>query len=400
MKEISAPGAPAKQGSIPLCVPLIQGNEWDYIKECLDTNWVSSVGSYVDRFEEASASVLGAQNAVATVNGTAALHIALLLVGVEAGDEVLVSSMTFVAPSNAIRYVGAWPVFVDAEPTYWQMDPELLAKFFEEGCNWDNGVLTNKTTGRRVRAIMPVHILGHPCDMTPILELARRYELPIIEDATEGLGAEYKGGKVGHLGDISCLSFNGNKVITSGGGGMIVTDNQKWAERARYLTTQAKDDPIEYYHEEIGYNYRLSNIQAAMGVAQMEQLDSFIEIKRRIAENYKAAFGDSEGISVMQAQPETNPTYWLYTILLPEIITLEQRKAMISDLNSEGIGVRPLWYPNHALPPFVECHSLGGEQANNLYRRAISLPSSVGLTAEEQERTINTVKSLMKRFDI
>lgn len=400
MKETSAPGAPARPGAIPLCVPLIQGNEWDYIKECLDTNWVSSVGSYVDRFEDASAGVLGAKHAIATVNGTAALHIALLLVGVEDGDEVLVSTMTFVAPSYAIRYVGAWPVFVDAEPTYWQMDPELLADFLDQGCNWNEGVLTNKTTGRRVRAIMPVHILGHPCDMTPILELARKYELPIIEDATEGLGADYKGGKVGHLGDISCLSFNGNKVITSGGGGMIVTDNQEWADRARYLTTQAKDDPIEYYHEEIGYNYRLSNIQAAMGVAQMEHLDAFIETKRRTADVYKTEFRESEGITVMQAQPETNPTYWLYTILLPERTTIEQRKLMVADLNAEGIGVRPLWYPNHALPPFAECHRLGGEQANNLHRRAISLPSSVGLTAEEQDRTIKTVKSLMTRFDI
>ena len=361
---------------------------------------MSSVGSYVDRFENMSAEYLGAKHAIATVNGTSALHVALLVAGVEADDEVLVSTMTFVAPSNAIRYAGAWPVFVDAETAYWQMDPELLGQFLDNGCTWEQGRLLNKTTGRRVSAILPVHILGHPCDMTPILELARKYELPVIEDATEGLGANYKGGMLGNLGDISCLSYNGNKIITSGGGGMIVTDNTEWAERARYLTTQAKDDPIEYFHREIGFNYRLSNIQAAMGVAQMEQLDGFIEKKRIIAKVYEEELRDWNGLTVMPYQPDTNPTYWLYTVLLPEKTTLEQRKLAVAELNKAGVGVRPLWFPNHALPPFADCHTLGGEFANSLHRRAISLPSSVGLTPEDQERAIKTVQSIIARLEI
>jgi perosamine synthetase len=277
---LSEPGVPGPPGFIPLCVPEIRGNEWDYIKECLDSNWVSSVGAFVDRFEGAVANYVGTEHAVATVSGTAALHIALLVAGVQPDDEVLVPTLSFIAPANAIRYVGAWPVFIDAEPIHWQMDPVKVQGFLENECRSQGGNLINRTTGRRVKAILPVHILGHPCDMDPILEVADRYELITIEDATESLGAQYKKRMAGKLGQIACFSFNGNKLITTGGGGMIVTDNQAWAERARYLTTQAKDDPIEYFHSEIGYNYRLTNIQAAMGVAQMEQIENFINQKK------------------------------------------------------------------------------------------------------------------------
>ena len=273
----------SRPGFIPLCVPELRGKEWVYIKECLDTNWVSSAGTFVDRFEDAVAQYIGVKHAVATASGTAALHVALLVAGVQPDDEVVVSTLTFIAPANTVRYVGAWPVFVDAEPLYWQMDSEKLAHFLEKGCRWKDGALFNKVTGRRVKAILPVHILGHPCDMQPIMEAARKYGLAVIEDATESLGSKYQSTMAGHLGDIACFSFNGNKVITTGGGGMIVTDNAEWAKEARYLTTQAKDDPIEYIHEIFGYNYRLTNIQAAMGCAQMESLDEYISAKRRIA---------------------------------------------------------------------------------------------------------------------
>ena len=290
------PGAPTAKGMIPLCVPEIRGNEWKYIKECLDTNWVSSVGPFVDRFEQELAAYVGTKHAIATVNGTAALHIALLVAGVQPDDEVLVSTLTFISPANAIRYVGAWPVFIDAEPDYWQMDPQKVVDFLDKECQWRDGALYNKITGRRVKAIIPVHILGHPCDMDPILEIVRKYELLVIEDATEALGAKYKDRMVGHLGDIACFSFNGNKIITTGGGGMIVTDNEAWARKAKYLTTQAKDDPVEYIHNEIGYNYRLTNVQAAMGVAQLEKLEEHIASKRRIAKTYTQAFKDIPGL--------------------------------------------------------------------------------------------------------
>ncbi len=229
------PGVPSAEGFIPLCVPEIRGNEWKYIKECLDTNWVSSVGAYVNRFEEMVADYVGTNHAVATVNGTSALHVALLVAGIEPDDEVLVSTLTFIAPANAIRYAGAWPLFIDAEPEYWQMSPQNVADFLERECNFQDGEVRNKHTGRRVKAIMPVHILGHPVDMEPILDVARKYNLVVIEDATESLGAKYQGRMVGHLGDIACFSFNGNKILITGGGGMIVTDNEAWARKAQYL---------------------------------------------------------------------------------------------------------------------------------------------------------------------
>jgi perosamine synthetase len=338
------------------------------------------------------ADYVGTKYAVATVNGTAALHVALLVAGLQPDDEVLVSTLSFIAPANAIRYIGAWPVFMDSEPRYWQMDPEKVADFLEKECRWQNGHLANRTTGRRVKAILPVHILGHPCDMDPILDMAQKYGLAIIEDATETLGARYNGRMVGHLGDIACFSFNGNKLITTGGGGMIVTDNQKWADRARYLTTQAKDDPIEYIHNEIGYNYRLSNIQAAMGVAQLEQIEGFIAKKRATARAYEASFCDLEGITTMATHPHTEPTYWLYTILLQQGTTLEGRKAVIKKLNEEGVGARPLWHTVHDLPPYLNCQAFQVEHAGSLYHRGVSLPSSVGLEGHDLERCVATVK--------
>ena len=397
-RRLAEPGAPAQDGGVPLCVPEIHGNEWKYIKECLDSNWVSSVGSYVDQFEQVLADYVGAKYAVATVSGTSAIHIALLVAGVQPDDEVLVSNLTFIAPANAIRYVGAWPVFMDAEPHYWQMDPAKLVAFLNNECRWTDGRLVNKTTGRRVKAILPVHILGHPCDMDPILDAARRYNLAVVEDATESLGAGYKGRMVGHLGDIACFSFNGNKLITTGGGGMIVTDNQEWADRARYLTTQAKDDPVEYIHNEIGYNYRLSNIQAAMGVAQMEEIECFIAKKRAIARGYAEGLGGLDGNTIMPAQPETEPVYWLYTILLSEKTSLEDRKRVIRDLNECGIGARPLWHPIHSLEPYMGCQAFGIAHSERLYQRGVSLPSSVGLTEGEQERTVAAVKTAVGRL--
>jgi len=392
------PGVPAPPGHIPLCVPEIRGNEWKYVKECLDTNWVSSVGSFVDRFERMLADYIGTIHAVATTSGTAALHIALLVAGVQPDDEVLVPTLSFIAPANAIRYTGAWPVFIDAEPIYWQMDPEKVLDFLEKECRWQGESLLNKTTGRRVKAILPVHILGHPCDIDPIREAAQKYDLAIIEDATESLGAKYKGNMVGRLGDIACFSFNGNKLITTGGGGMIVTDDESWANRARYLSTQAKDDPIEYFHSEIGYNYRLTNIQAAMGVAQMEQIEDFITQKKAIARIYDLAFQDTLAVTSMPSQAFADPVYWLYTILLNESSTLEDRKDLNRNLNDNGIGARPLWHTLHDLPPYASCQAYQIEHGTRLYERGVSLPSSVGLTEQDQQRCIATVQQSLSKY--
>lgn len=392
------PGSPAAEG-IPLCVPEIRGNEWRYIKECLDTNWVSSAGPFVDRFENKLSEYVGTKYAVATCNGTAALHIALLVTGVEPEDEVLVSTLTFVAPANVIRYVGAWPVFMDAEPDYWQMDPEKVVAFLEDKCRYKNGELINKITGRRIKALLPVYILGHPVDIDPILEVARKFDLVVIEDATESLGAKYKGRMVGHLGDIACFSFNGNKIITTGGGGMIVTDNPQWAERARYLTTQAKDNAVEFIHKEIGYNFRLSSIQAAMGVAQMEMLDDYIAAKRSIAQRYREGLKDIAGITLPVQAVWAESIFWLYTVLIDEQEFGMSSRNVLRALADLGIQARPLWHPLHSLKPFESCFAYKIEVADKLYRDGLSLPCSVGLSQEDQCKVIEALIKMKKLYD-
>lgn len=384
----SEPGAPLSADGIPLCVPEIRGNEWSYIKECLDTNFVSSVGPFVERFEKELASYVGTKYAVATTSGTAALHVALLVAGIRPDDEVLVSTLTFIAPVNAIRYVGAWPVFVDAEPVYWQMDPQKVQDFVEKNCQWVNGRLLNRSTGRCVRALLPVHILGHPVDMEPLLEVCRKYNLVMIEDATESLGAKYKGLKTGRIGEIACFSFNGNKLITTGGGGMIVTDNEPWARKAKYLTTQAKDDPFEFVHKEIGYNYRLTNIQAALGCAQLEQIEDYIAKKRSIAEEYSRVFQGVPGLTPMSQADWAFSIFWLYTILVDERHFGKDSRTVMRRLTEKKIQVRPLWQPAHRSPAMKDCQPCSCNVADHLNRSAISLPCSVGLTAQQQETVI------------
>jgi perosamine synthetase len=384
------PGA-SVEGTIPLCVPEIRGNEWQYVKECLDTNWVSSAGAFVSRFEEALKNYTGSSNAIATSSGTAALHIALLAAGVKPEDEVLVSNLSFIAPANAIRYVGAFPIFIDAEPTFWQMDPNLVVEFLEKECSWTNGRLINRQSGRPVTALLPVHILGHPVDIDPLLEVAEKYQLAVIEDATESLGARYKGRSVGHLGNIACFSFNGNKVITTGGGGMVVTDNDDCAAKARYLSTQAKDDAVEYVHKAIGYNYRLTNIQAALGCAQMEQLPSYVDKKRSIAAGYRAGLAGIPGITLMPEAPYADAVYWLSTILIDESEYGEDSRALLRRLAAAHIQSRPLWQPLHRSPAYPDTQFYGGSVSDHLNKTALSLPSSVGLNNNQLELIINTI---------
>lgn len=391
------PGAPAGDEVIPLCVPEIRGNEWKYIKECLDTNFVSSVGPYVDLFEQKLAAYTETKYAVATVNGTAAIHIALLIAGVERDDEVLVSTLTFIAPVNAIRYVGAWPVMIDAEQDYWQMDTLKALAFLEKECAWVGNELRNRKTGRRVRAIIPVHILGHPVDMDILLVAARKYNLVVIEDATESLGARYKGKMVGSLADIACFSFNGNKVITTGGGGMIVTNQQAWAEKAKYLTTQAKDDPLEYIHNSIGYNYRLTNIQAAMGCAQLEMLDEFINRKRKITQTYLKAFSDVPGLRPMRSAEWAESICWMFSMAVDERVFGMGSRDLMRKLIVSGIQVRPLWQAAHLSPAHKEGVILECPVAEELNQTVISLPSSIGLTEKQQQQVIDVVRSLARK---
>ena len=390
--ENGAPGAPAPAGFIPLSVPEIRGNEWAYVRECLDTGWVSSVGSYVERFESEMAAAAGTRFAVATVNGTAALHTALLVAGVRPDDEVLVSTLTFIAPANAVRYVGAWPVFIDAEPVTSQMDPARVAEFLERGCVARGGEVFDRETGRRVKAIIPVHILGHPVDMDPVLELARRFGLAVVEDATESLGATYRDRRVGQLGDMACFSFNGNKIITTGGGGMLVTDDEAWARKARYLTTQAKDDPVEFVHDEIGYNYRLTNVLAAIGVAQLEKLPEYVMTKRRIAARYAEAFRDVPGLTFLGEAPWARATFWMSVVQVdPETFGSDSR-ALLRALEARRIQTRPLWQPIHRSRAHAGSPRLGGNVAERLNRECLTLPCSIGLTESDQRRVIEAIR--------
>jgi perosamine synthetase len=383
--------------TIPLCVPEIRGNEWKYVRECLDTGWVSSVGRFVDRFERSVAEAIGARHAIATVNGTAALHVALMLAGVEPEDEVLVSTLTFIAPVNAIRYVGAWPVFIDSRKSDWQMDPDRVAAFLEQECETRGERLVNRKSGRRVRAILPVHILGHLVDMDPIRELAREFRIPVIEDATEALGAWYRGRAAGRIGQIGCFSFNGNKLITTGGGGMIVTDNDEWAARARYLTTQAKDDPVEYVHGAVGYNYRLTNVQAALGVAQMEHLEDYIEAKRRIAGAYNEALAGVSGITPLKEPAGSFSTYWMYTVRVDASRFGLGSRQLLSRLEQEGIQTRPLWQPIHQSIPHRSDPPADCPVAEALHREALSLPCSVGLSSQDQETVWRAIDEIGRK---
>jgi perosamine synthetase len=336
------------------------------------------------------ADYLGAEYCISTVNGTGALHVALLAAGIQPDDEVLVSSLTFIATANAIRYVGAWPVFIDAEPNYWQMDPRKILDFLEGECRPSKGELFNKATGRRIKAILPVHILGHSVEMGPVMEIAGKYNLAVIEDAAESLGAKCDGRMVGTLGDIACFSFNGNKIITTGGGGMVATNRQSWAWKAKYLTTQAKDDPVEYIHNEIGYNYRLTNIQAAFGCAQMEKLDQYIAAKRRIARTYREAFRDIPGITPMGEARWAVSTHWMYTVLVKSPYRMNSRR-LLSWLGEAGIEARPLWQPLHLSPAHSGAYTVGCGVAEQIFEDALSLPCSVSLSSAEQSRVIQSI---------
>lgn len=377
---------------IPLSVPEIRGNERQYLRECLDTNWVSYVGPHVTRLEEMMASYIGTTFAVATNSGTAALHIALMIAGIGPGDEVLVPDLTFIAPVNAIRYCGAEPVFMDIDPDYWQMDAGKVAIFLDTECVRKNEVLINKNTGRRVRALLPVHLLGHPCDMNPLLKLARSYQLIVIEDAAESLGAKYEDKRIGSLGDLGCFSYNGNKIITTGGGGMITTDNESWAKRAKYLTTQARDSSEEYIHESIGYNYRLTNIQAALGVGQMEMLNEYVTIKRSIAWRYEEALRSVPGIILPREAPWAFSTFWLYTILIDEDEYGHTSRELQKELAVHNIQARPLWAPIHEQRPYRHCTAYHIDIAPQVYRKALSLPCSIGLSEADQQRVIQVIR--------
>lgn len=382
---------------LPLSVPYFAGNEWKYVKECIDTNWVSTVGKYVEKFENDICNYTGAKYAIACINGTSGLQISLLLAGIKANDEVIVPALTFIAPVNAVKYLNAEPVFMDCDD-YMNIDPEKTEAFCKYECEITDRGLRNKKSGRIIKAIIPVHIFGNPCNMVQIIETAKKYNVKVIEDATESLGSHYTEGIyknkfTGTIGDIGVYSFNGNKIITTGGGGMIITDNEELARKAKYFTTQAKDDAVNFIHNEIGYNFRLTNIQAAIGVAQLEQLNNFIQIKKKNYELYKEEFKNIKELEIIGIPEGTNSNYWFYSL----IIHREKRvkNELITKLNDRGIQTRPLWYLNHMQKPYINNQHYKIEKALWFWERVLNLPCSSNLTEKEVKLVTETIKDML-----
>jgi perosamine synthetase len=359
--------------------PQFNGNEWKYLKECLDSTYVSSVGKFVDRFESELAAFSGASYAVAMVNGSSALHIALQLAGVKSGDEVLIPALTFVATANAVSYCGATPHFVDSEEGTLGVDPNKLRDYLQDISEIRDGQCINRSTGCVIRALVPMHTFGHPVDIEGALAVARDFQLVLVEDATESLGSTYQQRHTGTFGLMGVLSFNGNKTITTGGGGAILTNDEKLAKRAKHLTTTAKiPHRWNYVHDEIAYNYRMPNINAALGCAQLEQLEEILKAKRELFERYKSSFENIPQISIVDEPASCRSNYWLQALLLDESVSNE-RDTLLTATNDEGLMTRPVWTLLHRLLPYEKCPKMNLTVAESLEKRLINLPSSAQL---------------------
>jgi aminotransferase in exopolysaccharide biosynthesis len=361
---------------IPLSVPHFCGNEKQYVVDAVISNWVSAGGPAVAEFESKIASYTGGKFAVAVQSGTAGLHLACIASGITTGDEVLVPTLTFIAAVNPIKYTGAVPVFIDCDD-FLCIDIEKMRNFCENQCYFKDGKLVNKKTNRRVKAVVAVHIFGNLCDMDEIMKLASKYNLQVIEDATESLGSyfiqgAYKGRHSGTIGDVGVYSFNGNKIITTGGGGMIVTGNEKTAKHTKYLSTQAKDDEVYFIHNEIGYNYRMTNVQAALGIGQLEQIETFIETKKQ---NYQRYI--KNGLHLLPFSKNIRPNYWFYSFLSKD------RDVLIRFLQQKNIQARPLWQLNHRQKTYASCQMTDTSRAAKYYDRIVNIPCSSSLTTKE-----------------
>lgn len=367
---------------VALHEPSLRGREWEYVKDCLDSGWVSYAGQYVDRFERMLEQVTGARHAVATASGTAALHTALMVCGVRTGDEVLIPALTFVATANAVVHAGAVPHLVDSEMSTLGIDAGRLSEHLDNIAEMRGGECYNRNTTRRIAAIVPMHTFGHPVDMDALVEVASRYGIAVVEDAAESLGSTYKGRSAGTLGRVSALSFNGNKIITTGGGGALLTDDPELARHAKHLTTTAKlSHKWEFRHDEVGYNYRMPSLNAALGCAQLEQLPSFLAEKRALAMHYREALKDVAGLEFFVEPAFARSNYWLNAILLAPRQAAESaaRDALLGALNEAGIMARPAWTLMHRLPMYSACPRMELRVAEDVERRLVNLPSSAGL---------------------
>lgn len=379
---VAAIGSVVGARPVVLHEPTFNGNEWLYLKECLDSTFVSSVGKFVDRFELDLASFTGAKHAVAVVNGTAALHIALKLAGVTMGDEVLIPSLTFVATANAVTYCNATPHFVDSDERTLGVDAGKLRDYLANHTEQRDGQCINRATGRVIRALVPMHAFGHPVELDALLAVAHDFNLEIVEDAAESLGSTYHGQHTGTFGLLGTLSFNGNKTITTGGGGAILTNDATLARHAKHLTTTAKlPHAWEYRHDEIAYNYRLPNLNAALGCAQLEQLPAMLAAKRVLFARYQAAFSPMQGVALVAEPEQSQSNYWLQTLLL-DANQADQRDPILSATNAAGYMTRPAWILMHELAQFKDCPRMDLTMAQSLSQRLINIPSSSSLVSD------------------
>lgn len=367
---------------IPVSEPVLSGNEEKYVLECVRSSWISSLGKFIPQFEEGFAKFCGSKCGVAVMNGTAALQLALAALGIKEGDEVIMPDLTFVATANAVRYLGAKPVFVDSEPGSWNIDPEKIAA----------------AVTKRTKAIMPVHIYGHPCDMDPIMQIAKKHSLFVIEDAAEAHGAEYKGKKVGSIGDVGCFSFYGNKIITTGEGGMCLANDGKLAERMRFLRDHAMSPDKRYWHPELGYNMRMTNIQAAIGVAQLEQIGKFLAAKVRNAALYNSLLKNVKGLTLQPQMPWTKSVYWMHSVLIDEKKFGCSRDELMQRLREKGVDSRPFFYPMHQLPMYSSGYAdKDFPVATELSRSGINLPSSVKLTEQDIKYVCQAISDIASK---
>ena len=381
---------------IPLSVPSLNGNELQYVKECIDTEWVSSAGKYVNLFEKKVTEYTGSKYAIACVNGTAAIQVSLRLAGVDAGDEVICPTLTFIASINAIDYCNASPIFMDAD-SYYNIDAGKTIEFINNETVFKNWCTYNKKTGKKISAILPVHIWGNACWLDELMELCEERNIAVVEDACESLGTFYNDGEfsgkyTGTIGKLGCISFNGNKIITTGGGGMILTDDKDLSVKAKYLTTQAKDDPIRYVHDEIGYNFRLTNIQAALGVAQLEQLPTILKRKKEIYEFYQSAIENIEGLFLSKVPEYADNNHWLNLLQIDSKVYGDNRESLMKRLKEKGIQTRPVWKLNHLQIPYKNYQSYRIENANSLVEDSLCLPSSTNLNEFETNKIMDLLK--------
>ena len=367
------------EGNFPLHEPRFTGNEQHYVQECIASTYVSSVGAYVDRFESELAAYTGARRAVAVVNGTAALQVALQLGGVKENDEVIIPALTFVATANAVQHLGAVPHFADSEEYTLGLDPRALRDWLKSVAEPAGDEYRNRQTGRRIKALVPMHTFGHPCDLEGLLAVAHDYRLNLVEDAAESLGSLYHGQHTGTFGLLGTVSFNGNKIITTGGGGAILTNDDRLADHAKHLTTTAKlPHRWDYEHDEVGYNFRMPNLNAALGCAQLEQLPEFLASKRRLMGRYQAAMKDIAEVRLMTEPSNSDSNYWLQTLVLVDAIA-DQRDGILQATNDAGLMTRPAWRLMHQLAPHQECPRAPLPVVESLAQRLINLPSSACL---------------------